>query len=85
MGESENQMPRIATGLEAEALYLEEFMKYYVPKGWRGQIHDFDFVPYISNEDIEIILKGEIPVDKKFDRWYVKEAIQEWLKTKNKA
>lgn len=75
-------MPKIATGLEAEALYLEEFMRFYKPKFWTDTISDVDFIPYISNEDIEIILKGEIPLDKKFDKWYIKEAIQEWLKNK---
>lgn len=72
---------KIATGLELEALKLEEFIKFYKANGLRERIMDFDYTPFISNEDITIILKGDIPEDKKFDKWYVIEAITEWLKT----
>jgi len=58
---------------------LESFIKYYVPKGWRGPIHEFDFAPFISEEEFKLILTGVIPSDKKFDRWYVKDAIHAWL------
>jgi hypothetical protein len=72
-------MPRLATGLERQALLLEEFMRFYKPKGWICPISDVDFIPYISNNDIQVIMNGEIPTDEKFDKWYIKDAIKEWL------
>jgi hypothetical protein len=59
---------------------LEWFIKLYIPKGWIGPVHLFDFTPHISEEDFEKILTGEIPSDKKYDKWYIKEAIKDWLK-----
>ena len=62
---------------------LENFIRYYKPKGWVGAIREFDFAPLITEEELEIILKGKIPEDKRFDRWYVKDAIKAWLEKKN--
>lgn len=69
-----------AEGLTLEALKLEEFIKFFKPTGWVGPIHDFDFIPYISDADIKIILEGKFPEDMKYGKWYVKEAIASWLK-----
>lgn len=59
---------------------LEEFIRYYVPKGWVGPIHEFTFAPYITEDEFEIILQGKIPDGEKFDKWFVKAAIEDWLK-----
>jgi len=57
---------------------LEIFIRLYVPKGWVGPIREFDFAPLISDEDFKIIMNGGIPIDKQYDKWYVKDAIKEW-------
>ncbi len=62
---------------------LEVYIKLYVPKGWVGPIREFDFVPLVSDEEFKIILNGKIPLDKKYDRWYIKDAIKLWLAKNN--
>ena len=59
---------------------LESFIRFYVPKGWVGPIREFDYAPYVTEEEFKLILTGTIPSDKKFDKWYVKDAINAWLK-----
>lgn len=62
---------------------LEMFIKLYVPRGWVGPIRDFDFAPLISDEDFKTILSGKMPLDKQYDKWYVRDAINEWRKKNN--
>lgn len=61
-------------------LNLENYIRFYVPKGWVGPIREFDYAPLISEEDFKIIMDGGIPLDKQYDKWYVKDAINEWRK-----
>jgi len=58
---------------------LESFIRWYKPKGWCGIISEFTFVPYITDQEFEIILQGKIPEDKKFEPCYIKEAIKAWM------
>jgi hypothetical protein len=62
---------------------LEVFIKLYVPKGWVGPIREFDFAPLISDEEFKVIVEGKIPLDKKYDRWYVRDAIKSWWEKNN--
>lgn len=62
---------------------LEIYIKLYVPKGWVGPIREFDFAPLVSDEEFKTILEGKIPLDKKYDRWYVKDAIKSWQEKNN--
>ena len=57
---------------------LEIFIKYYTPKGWIGPIHEFDFAPYFTDQEMDIVLKGLIPDGEKFNKWYVIAAIMAW-------
>ena len=59
---------------------LESFIRYHTPTGWNGSIHEFDFGPSITDAEYKIICEGHIPFQDKFDKWYVKEAIQAWMK-----
>ena len=58
---------------------LECFIKYYNPKGWRGTIHEFDFAPLISEDEFKLILNGQIPKGRQYDKWYVHDAIKSWM------
>ena len=58
---------------------LETHIKYYVPKGWMGPIREFDFAPLISDEDFEIILSGELPDKREYQKWYIQAAIKDFL------
>lgn len=58
---------------------LEFHIKFYIPKGWIGPIREFDFAPSISEEDFQLILKGQIPNTRQYDKWYMKAAIEDWL------
>ena len=65
---------------------LEIYIKNYVPKGWKESIKTVDFPPHISDNDFEMILKGNIPNKKEYLKWYIKEAIFSWLeKISNEA
>jgi len=57
---------------------LETFIRLYVPKGWVGPIREFDFAPLISDEDFAMIVKGEMPDKKEYQKWYIKAAIEAW-------
>jgi len=59
---------------------LEFFLKKYIPSGWVGPIMDFDFAPHVSDQDFKIVTEGKIPEGKKYEKWYVKAAVQEWQK-----
>ena len=59
---------------------VEQHIRYYKPKGWVGTIHEFDFVPYISDEDFEVIKRGKIPQQPYAKKWYVVDAIKDWMK-----
>lgn len=59
---------------------LEYFIRFYIPKGWVGPIMEFDFAPHISDEDFKTIMMGDIPSKEKYDKWYVRAAIEEWRK-----
>ena len=58
---------------------LEFHMRYYTPKGWAGRIIEFDFIPYLSPEEFEVVLAGNIP-DSVTDKYYIVEAIKDWQK-----
>lgn len=68
--------------LELITCKISEHIRFYVPKNWVGPIREFDFVPFISVEDAEAICSGQIPDDKKFNKWYIKDAINDWIRTK---
>jgi len=53
-------------------------IRLFIPKGWVGPIHEFDYPPLISDEDFEMIKAGKIPIDKQYDKWYVVDAIKSW-------
>jgi len=57
-------------------------MRLYIPKGWVGPIHEFDFVPLVSDEDFKLIMAGGYPNDSTYDKWYIKAAVEDW-KEKN--
>ena len=69
----------IMTTRTGKLLELESFIKFYVPKNWRGPIHEFDFPPYLTEDEFNQILTGVIPDVPKFQKYYVKEAINKWL------
>ena len=58
---------------------LEYHIRFYIPKGWVGPIHEFDFIPLITDEDFQSILQGVIPEKKEFNKWYLQDAIKDWL------
>ena len=64
--------------LNSSGVYVEEYLHSYTPQGWRGPIHEFDFVPYISDEDFEIIRSGGIPDKPYAKKWYVVAGIKDW-------
>ena len=59
---------------------LETFIRLYIPKGWVGPIREFDFAPMVSDEDFEMIVRGQIPDKPQYNKWYVKAAIEDWKK-----
>jgi len=59
---------------------LENYIRFYVPKGWVGPIKEFDFAPLISDEDFKIILKWKFPDKPAYKKWYIQDAIKDWLK-----
>jgi len=61
-------------------LELETFIRKHIPSGWVGPIMDFDFAPHISDEDFHTVMDGKFPEGDKYDKWYVKEAIEKWQK-----
>jgi hypothetical protein len=58
---------------------LETYIRFYIPKGWVGPIREFDFAPLISDEDMELILRGEIPNKPEYKKWYIQDAIKDFL------
>jgi hypothetical protein len=65
------------------AIKLHEFMEFtYIPKGWTVPISNVAFVPWFVESDIEL-LKNKKYSDVKnrdIDKWYVKEAVEEFFK-----
>ena len=57
---------------------LEQFIGKYQPKNWIVPISDVDFVPHFTYEEIDQIIWGGMP--ERFNKWYIKEAIQEFVK-----
>ena len=68
---------------EVFAIKLEQFIKNYQPKQWREPIKEVDFVPYFTFQEIDQIFSGEIPEG--ITKCYIKEAIQEFVKTLTKS
>ena len=64
---------------ECTKLQLEEHIRYFTPKGWIGPIHEFTFIPLITDEEFDVICKGALPNDQRFKPWYIQEAIKTWL------
>lgn len=83
-------MPKIATGDEALAIKLHEFVAYYVPKDWVGPIHEFDFAPMFLPAEATALrlafeeskLNNEFLEAHNFKKWYIKAAIQDFFKEK---
>jgi hypothetical protein len=74
------------------AIRLQEFMRFtYIPKGWVVTISNVDFVPHILAEDIDFlksfpdITSADLSTYRHgvFNKWYIKEAIKEFFKTKS--
>ena len=40
--------PKFATGNDLLAILLEEYIRFYIPKGSSERISDFDFVPFFN-------------------------------------
>jgi hypothetical protein len=64
---------------EVFAINLREFIRKYQPKTWREPIKEVDFIPHFSYKEIDEIFSGGIPEE--INKWYIKEAIQEYMKT----
>jgi hypothetical protein len=63
---------------EVFAIEIREFIKTYTPRFWVVPISDIDFVPHFTYQEIDQIFSGEIP--ERFTKWYLKEAIQDFVK-----
>jgi hypothetical protein len=77
-----HERKRMKNNYEREifAIKLREFITKYTPRTWVVPISDVDFVPHFTYQEIdEITWSGSIPEG--FDKWYIKEAIQEFVKT----
>ena len=63
------------------AYKLSEFVRYYVPRAWSGPISEFDFAPYFTEVDIQVIReKGIEGLGRKVRTWYFIEAVQDFFK-----
>jgi hypothetical protein len=40
---------------------------------------EFDFAPLISEDEFKLILNGQIPKGRQYDKWYVHDAIKSWM------
>lgn len=67
----------ITDDLAIKALELEEYIRDYVPYGWKVSIESAMLVPWVSIVDMREILSGVIP--NKFERVMLKEAVESWL------
>jgi hypothetical protein len=65
---------------EKLALELEHYIRDYIPEGWTESLENVMFVPWVSINDIKLILKDEIPC--KFDKTPFKQAIWDWKEMK---
>ena len=69
--------------LEVLEIRLRQFIRKYVPKSasseffWKEPIGSVDFVPYFTDEELEIISNGKRDFEREF-KWYVLEAIREF-------
>jgi hypothetical protein len=63
--------------LTQEALHLETYLYYYVPKGWKESIGKSLFIPFVTKDDILSIRKLIVP--EKFKKYpcFI-EAIEKW-------
>ncbi len=68
---------------ETLALELELYIRDYVPNGWKESLEMAMFIPWVSVVDLTEILEGKIP--DKFNHIRIKEAINAWLKTREKT
>lgn len=60
---------------------LEQFIRFYKPKGWVGAIQDFDFSELKCIQYVWIFFGGNIEdIDL---RWYKKAAVEEFFKQKD--
>jgi hypothetical protein len=76
--------PKIATGDEAKAIRLYEFVNFYKPSHWVVPIHNVVFTPMFLAQDIPSIEKDPEAYCKQHNyHWYILEAIQAFLKGKN--
>jgi hypothetical protein len=66
---------------ETLALELENYIRDYVPNGWKESIETAMFVPWVSVQDLMSIMNRVIP--SKFSKQKFQEAIYAWLKEKN--
>ena len=83
-----NEEPKFAEGDELLAILLEEYIRFYIPKGCRERISDFAFVPFFHDKDIKLLKKDmeKYFADKgwvcgKFGghKWYVVTAVREFM------
>jgi hypothetical protein len=56
---------------------LRQFIKKYTPSYWKEPIGSIDFVPYFTDEELEIIEQGKNDFKREF-KWYVLEAIEKF-------
>jgi hypothetical protein len=79
---------RIATGNAKIAIQLEEHIKFFVPPGWVGPIHDFDFAPMLLPDQAGIMStafkEGKLNeyLEEHYKKWYVKAAIKDFFEQK---
>lgn len=53
-----NMESTIATGYERLAIELGMHIKFYIPKGWRSKISDYNFTPSFLAEDANVLMTG---------------------------
>jgi hypothetical protein len=76
---------KLATGDAALAIKLHEHVNFYVPKGWSGPIHEFDFAPmftvFEASELRVAFERGTFTeyLDTHYKKFYVKEAVREFF------
>ena len=74
-----------STQKHSKRIELEFFIRKFIPKCWTCPIADVDFAPYISEKEFDEIIDGRIPDDKKYSKWYIRQAITAWMERNEKS
>lgn len=69
--------------MEELSIELYYFISEYIPKGWKEPVGKVDFVPRFTNEEMQNIfnswMMNEFDDDFQDMKWYIKDAIKEFL------